>query len=432
MTTGGGTVADEREALQYSRVMAVRAAPQASSDELLAAARRNAPDPEVFSEFAPVFFHGEISSTRWDAWDTSMHPSSLKNYATDAESGVAFLRNHDTGRDPEGHSIGGRFIAGGGNGVARVESDFYLIPVPESRDYIAKLRAGIVRDLSIGFYGGTWRCTLCQRDMAQWFGPEGCPHILGMTYTPMDEAGTRKGEAQKARAVIEDARLAEFSGVYDGATPGAMISKARSMAADGALCGQERDLVQVRYRLELPEKRVMVQGADLRPLAGANGAEENRMPDETTNGTPATENRAAPDPNTFEARFRALDTRLRQVSGLPQDASDPLEWLISDRTRLAGEVETLSPLAEDGRAYRTATLDEALAAGVRALGDKFNREAQQKALGSLPLDTVREMRDVWNATGDAIFAGGRRTQDGPGERAPAERSSELPAAAHRA
>jgi len=182
-----------------------------------------------------------------------MGTSTLKNYATELQAGVSFLRNHDMTQDPVGHSLTGRFIAGGGDGIVKVRGEFFAVPSdPETSGYLAKIRAGVVRDLSVGFYGGEWICSLCGRDMQQFFGDDSCPHLLGMVYTPTDEAGTVKGPPEVARATIEGAHLAEVSGVYDGSTPGAMVGKARALAVEGVLNERSAGLVEARYRCRLP------------------------------------------------------------------------------------------------------------------------------------------------------------------------------------
>ncbi len=210
-------------------------------------------DPSVFEQYPPYTWRGEISSTRWDSYDTRMGASTLKNYAAEAQAGVAFLRNHNNAEDPIGATFQGRYFGPQGDGVARVEADFYALTDPQTAPYLAKIRGGVVRDLSVGFFGGEWICSLCGRDMQQWFGDDSCPHLLGMTYTPTDEAGTVKGPPEVARATIENAHLAEVSGVYDGSTPGAMIGKARSLAVEGVLNERSSRLVEQRYRVLLPQ-----------------------------------------------------------------------------------------------------------------------------------------------------------------------------------
>jgi len=220
-------------------------------------------DPSVFDQYPPYTWRGEISSFRWDSYDTRMGASTLKNYADEAQAGVAFLRNHNNAEDPIGYSLSGKFTNTSRTSPARVEADFYALTDPQTAPYLAKIRAGVVRDLSVGFFSGEWICSLCGLDMQQWFGDESCPHLLGMTYTPTDEAGTVKGPPEVARATIENAHLAEVSGVYDGSTPGAAISKARSLAVEGVLNERSSRLVEQRYRVLLPQPARRFAGVGL-------------------------------------------------------------------------------------------------------------------------------------------------------------------------
>lgn len=433
----------DQPAITYSRVMTVRATPTPSAESLMALARDRAVDPSIFDTYPPAFFSAEISSSRWDAYQTRMGRTTLQNYAAEAASGVAFLRNHDTYSDPMGHSLTGRLMEDGD--VLRVESEFYLLQDPESTGYINKLRAGIVRDTSVGFYDGEWVCSLCGRDMSQWFGTDACPHLLGVAYVSKDASGNPTGEELVARATIENAHLAEFSGVYDGATPGAMIAKARWLSAEGLMDDRLRELVSVRYRTPLlapgrswhlgalQEQNALLQ--DVRtaePSATSqtppSGGKEHGMSDETRTAPPSAGDNAPPAGEEQGRLLTALQGRLTALA--PEGhRSDPLAWI-------EGELTRLRPLADDGAAYRSDLVAEALQEGVRAHGEGFAAETYRGILQGAPLEAVKRMRDDWRAAGDALFARGegqspRITQDGP-TTPPEQRSHELPPAAYAA
>src|ERR1051326_9124301 len=96
--------------------------------QLLTLAKANAFDPSIFEESPPFFWSAVISNNSIDAYFSRMMPSSLKNYATDADAGVAFQNSHNCRELSLGRSIAGRFVGGQGNGEARVEAAFYTIP----------------------------------------------------------------------------------------------------------------------------------------------------------------------------------------------------------------------------------------------------------------------------------------------------------------
>lgn len=419
----------EEQEVNYCRLVTIQQrAADASSEDLMKLVSARAPDPEIFKTYPPLFLQSEISSNRWDAYQTRMMPSTLKNFAAEAAAGVAILRNHSTREDPIGHSLTGQFVQGSGNGVARVLSDFFVSTDPETAPYAAKLRSGVVRDNSVGFYGGEWMCTLCGKDMEQWMVRDGCMHMPGMLYTVKDET-----EPKMARAEIENAHLAEYSCVYDGATPGAMIAKARMLAQEGQLNERERDLIQVRYRLVLPDAARVFPGAAL--TAAPSRPEKNMTPEE--------EARAAQDNAAAHARMLVT---LRGL-GMPQDTADADAWARTEMQRLRlieADVKTvcaqdeepkdalarLRAQAADGATYREDLIASALEEGVRARGDKFDQAKYKPILERSPLDSIKTMRDDWKAIGDERLAGGRKTGDGPDEEKPAAPNA-LPAGAYR-
>jgi hypothetical protein len=449
---------EEERSVTFAGVLQVRALGEGDAESLMDLCRKRALSPEVFDEFPPAFFLGEISSNRWDSFETRMMPSTLRNYATEAGQGVSVLRNHDVYSDPVGQSLTGRFIQGSGNGVARVESDFYLLTDPETAPYVRKLRAGVVRGQSVGFYGGEWNCTICGRDMQQWMSRDGCPHLLGMMYTPE----SKNSEPVMARAEIENAHLAEYSCVYRGSTPGAMVKKARAFAEEGLLDTRQRELVQVRYRLHLPEPTRIYTGAELE----AGTREEKPMAEKTPG--------AASEGPEMEQRLTGILARLRG-HGMAENEADPAEWITGQMQRLTqlraleetlkgardGEekpAETLTRLcnvvavigehraqdepygaaatrlmqqAADGRAYRTHLIDAALAEGVRALGDKFAADVNRKSLEASTLEVIKVRHDEWKLIGDKQFHGGRVTQDGE-QREPVQAERRAPIGAYAA
>jgi len=216
----------------YAAPVTVRAN-GAGSDDLLAIAKERALDPDALDEFAPFFFRVIPSTNALDSYFTSMAASSLKNYAADFENGRAFQDSHRHDEQPLGQSLTGKYIGTQGNGIARIESDFFISRgVSLSGDStIARIRTGTTKDVSIGFHGGQWMCSVCGRDsQSDW----DCWHIPGMSYSTDEKdmdfffanetarAPKKKADTPPERilctASIENAHAAECSGVFDGAT----------------------------------------------------------------------------------------------------------------------------------------------------------------------------------------------------------------------
>lgn len=232
---------------------------------LLQIARGIMPDPSVLSESEPFFWTAEVSNDRLDSYFTRMSESTLRNYEEDANTGVSFQNSHRTDELGLGRSLQARFYGPQGNGVSRLEVTFYTLrglrlTNLSTDDFIRGVRSGIVRDVSVGFYGGRYVCSICGRDMLKDWD---CTHVPGMKYDMVDPATGRRQSDQLSFAWVDDARLAEVSAVYEGSTPGAAILKATREAEAGRLTPIARTVIEQRYRVALPGKRVVSGGIDL-------------------------------------------------------------------------------------------------------------------------------------------------------------------------
>jgi outer membrane murein-binding lipoprotein Lpp len=278
---------------------------RATATELLELARSKAAiDPSIFEDRPPFFWQAEISNNRVDAYFTRMAPSTLQNFAADATAGVSFQNSHATNKLGFGRSLLGQFVGPGGNGVSRCLADFYTIPGlrlhdVSTDDFILGVRAGIVSDVSVGFYGGEFRCNICGRDMMRDWD---CTHIPGFEYEVATTPQRADSPVQTVMAIawIENAHLGEVSAVYDGACPGAAILKAQSEAENGRINPTHARLIEARYRIRLPEPRTTVRGATINTLVVTTPAVEITAP--------APLGRAAePAPTTPEAAPVAAD-----------------------------------------------------------------------------------------------------------------------------
>jgi len=341
----------------------------------------------------PFLWEAEISSTRLDAYYTHMDKSSLQNFAADAQAGVSFLDSHDSYKLGFGQSFAGRIDLT--DGVIRTVAGFYTIPgikfggihsYESTDDFIRAVKGRLARDVSVGFYDGTFVCDICGEDV--WGFRTSCPHFPGVEY-PIGEQGN---ETVTATATICDAHLAETSAVYNGATPEAMILKARAMAEAGNLEAKAVEVLQFRYRINLPDKYQSWQGVDLK-----------------------SRDRSQAMPKTMEE----LQAEIMEAAGKNAvKLEDGVRWLINDRQRLEDEndkltnrVTELTPLADDGRAYRQDLISETIAEGVRAMGEDFNQETYQLMLEGAGLDHIKMVRDGFVEIAKRRFPNGRQTTE---------------------
>lgn len=134
--------------------------------------------------------------------------------------------------------------------------------------------------------------------------------------------------------------------------------------------------------------------------------------------------------------FEQIVNQLREVLSVPADGdvvevatrviteSATLKTVTAERDTAQGKlaeaekrIKDLEPQAADGVQYRKDLVDEALAEGVRAYGDKFDAETYRSMLEGAKLDVIKRMKSDWAAVGDGRFAPGRQSRD-EGEPAP--------------
>lgn len=416
----------------------------------------NEPDQED----GRFWFTAEISSMAIDAYHTHMTDSTLRNFARDAAEGVSLLDSHDGYKLGVGYSAGGRYEEDGGvrpqSSAGRALGLFYIVPgirfggahsFASTDDYIRAVEAGVVRDVSVGFYGGRWVCDICRQP---YFGSNTtCQHIAGWEYEVEID-----GEMQRlvCTVAIHDANLSEVSLVYDGATPGAMILKAEQEAEAGRLSPAMIRQLERRYRTRLatdepavrPAARVnstSATSATTFTVIGSSGqesaGERNMEPDEELNEIEVgemeevVEDTAAQDVDADESAdagtsveemrtsLIAVRRALRESGadeGVAPDAAvrgltERLVRAERERDAARQEIARLQPLADQGRAYHEDLVNQAIAEGVRAMGEAFPEETYRAMLANAPLDHIRQIRDTFGAQAAERFPGGRLTRD---------------------
>lgn len=344
------------------------------TSELLETIRQRGLD--IPSEQELFFFDAEISNSLLDSYFTHMSESTLRNYAQDAARGVAFLRGHNVHELPVGYSISGQLESAGEK--LRVVAGFYTVRgLPETNDLILRMKSGLLRDVSVGFTGGQMNCDICGEEFWD------CRHMPGLKY---DEKSGNTVRTVLSTYTIYDARLSEVSGVFDGATPEAMVLKAQRAAKAGDLTLEQIELLEQRYRTTLPSVRSFaVSKPNIAPVV-------QKEPDVTS---------------------EELVTNLRSMLSVVTDEElvTGIEQMRSRLETATQRIKELEPQAADGSQYRADLVQEALAEGVRAQGDGFDHELYAQTLRSAPLQLVKRMRDDWKRLADALLPSGRTSVD---------------------
>ncbi|MCO5181110.1 MAG: hypothetical protein M9896_13805 [Candidatus Promineofilum sp.] len=227
---------------------------------------------------------------------------------------------------------------------------------------------------------------------------------------------------QQCTVAIHDANLSEVSLVYDGATPGAMILKAEQEAEAGRLSPVMIRQIEKQYRVKLPKAQPAAkpQALGVASAAAGRGTGERAMTEENTNVEQPVEQPEAgvvelDGENAADAEARAALEAIRQIvtqSAAPQGVqlADAVRWLneqlaqaTQERDAARQETARLQPLADQGQAYREDLVTQALAEGVRAMGEAFPEETYRAMLTDAPLEHIRQVRDtIRNSGGRAV------------------------------
>ena len=369
----------------------------------------------------------EISSTRLDSYFTHMMASTLQNFAQEAQEGRSFLDSHDGGKLGLGYTFGGELAIEGDNALA--VANFYTVPgirfggqhsFASTDDFIKAVEARIVRDVSVGFHGGRWVCDICGGD---YFRYSQCSHFAGVEYEQTGEDGVTKRTL--ATVGIHDAHLSEVSAVFDGATPGAMIRKAQAGVRDGQLKGEALAFLEQRYRVPLLSTPDNWRGVDLPKDKPGNSAGRDKS---------AAGGRNSLGDSTMETVELNVDAiRAALGVGMTDNPIESADNALALMRKVAKELARLTPLADDGRAYRDDLVAQALAEGVRAQGEGFPQETYRAMLTDAPLDHIKQIRDQFAAQAAKQLPTGRQTteEDEQEREQPQSEPESVPAAAFR-
>jgi len=414
-------------------------------------------------------FPAVMSTDALDSHFSRMDEATLKNFASDAGTGVPFMNSHRMGRMggelPLGHTYEGAYDEGSGTGTGAAarksaRAGIYMLrglkPNGDASlgtdDMMRSVDGGTVRDGSVGFYGGKSVCDVCGGDIRDYAA---CPHIPGTS---------RKTENGKiATYTVRGARLQEFSGVAAGSTPGAMFSrsaldKTERAIVDRLIGAREVGYLEEHYRMALSGDRTFysLPGKTDESKTDENDTDESKT-DENDSARKSEAARRGQGGDDMNAKklldavivrsgqklpgdvLKALETARGEMADDSTDVEPVLAGMERSLVIAAGDAELLAQFraagvetveqaralkadGEDGRAYRKDLIKDALAAGVRAQGEHFSKAVYEKILGD-PVRSVADikaMRDDWDGQarqrlsgldkdGKPLGTGGRQT-----------------------
>lgn len=333
-------------------------------------------------------FSGICSNDRLDAYFTRMDPSTtLRNYAEDLESGISLQQGHNIMENPYGRSYNGELILSDDGPGNAVRGHWYMIRNLEingtnTNEAIRAIKAGIIRDMSIGFGGEkmSYRCGTCNRDLYDWE----CTHFPGLE----DELG------RLSFVWVVDAQLREVSTVYKGATPGAYIDKARQYVEQGELSAHHIVKLERQYQVRLDDgkRSFFMPKKEEKTL---NLLDQLRQA--------LTENKLEKS-NVYE---------ILQSEGVPfrQEEDIAIRNELGNLATVEG-IRQLKREAEQGQQYVADLIDQAVQARTRSQGERFDAEKyRQMLVRANDIEFVKDEIKSYEVETTQRFTAGRQTEE---------------------
>lgn len=364
----------------------------------------------------------------------------LDVFAADAKAGVSLLLDHSWA--PDGFwGIGGRpkmAMSYGrtfdskyetsteeGETIALV-ADHYMkrgieLDGIKTDDLIASIEAGTLFDSSIGFSYSKAICSVCGDNYYN------CNHYKGKTYEIENEDGTTSNKLCYIKAK-PPGFLMENSLVFDGAYPGAgVLSKAGTILENETgiyqVVDELKDIDPAKELISTYSQRAglitMVKKSDHKKPYSLGGIKDEKLKgaekpmDEKTL---AMLKELGIEYKEGETKEEELLSKIAEKfdSIKPTEPTEPKEEFMSKEKaseKLGKELsaDEVLKLAKEGQEYHKTLSDEALAMGVRAMGNDFPKETWEKSFATMSSTDIKNIMKTWEAQANLDIPSGRQT-----------------------
>lgn len=378
----------------------------------------------------------------------------LKVFADDANAGVAFLLNHSwTWASPKPALPYGRIFEGELSKEGLVEGETisfngtaYFVRGQEkdgiSTDaIISDIETGVLFDTSIGWGADNFECSICGNDIRDW---RKCEHIPGKKYIIDEDTG----EVKLCWAMAKPpGYLMEDSGVFDGAYPGAGTSLAM-LAADGGFENEQGTFVVVDDFKQMPMTTILgtyssrggiltfVKKAEYKKVYAMSSADNQPLKGGDTKMDKKVLEMLEALGVAYKEGETTADELLKQVAEAytaippvePQEGEIEhymTQEQVAEKLGKEYTAEEVLKLAKDGidfavqkaeyDIYRQETINNALEAGVRAMGNDFPKDTWEATFATMGKKQIEDIAKTWQKQAEADIPAGRRTDPKAGQ-----------------
>lgn len=389
----------------------------------------------------------------------------LDVFSNYANQGVSLLLDHSWAPDglfgmggrpkaalPYGRTFDSRYENSTEEGeTISLVADHYMVRGVEidgikTDDLITSIEAGTLFDTSIGFSYSKAVCSVCGDDYRN------CNHYAGKEYEIEDDDGNVEIKLCYIKAK-PPGFLMENSLVFDGAYPGAGV-----LSQTGTILENETGTYQVLDELKDidPAKEListysqrtglvtMVKKSDRKKVFNVGGVEDEKEPKNLgeVHGNVLRKVLKGVENSMNEKTLKALEnlgieykegeTTAEEIFAQLADKFAELETLELQEGQLEGYymtkeevIETLGKelsadeilkLAKEGQEYRKNLSDEAIAMGVRAMGNDFPKETWEKSFENMDTKSIKDIMATWELQANANIPAGRKTDPAFGQK----------------
>lgn len=380
---------------------------------------------------------------------TQISPELLQVMVDDAYKGVSFMYNHNWSSweglqgVPYGKVFGGRIEASNAEGETMamyldkyIARDDNVVDGMSANALIKKIETGILSDTSISFSTDIMKCSIC----AENYYSGKCRHYRGRSYEMGD--GTQKVctlTAMPPSIILPNNNnaLYEESIVWDGAYPGAVVTQSKHGDVVETPTG---NFVVVQDKEELPENTLffgkyhngdivtMVKKSDHKKLTNLGGIEdkklkgsENQMEENLLNALIgigfSKEEAEALNAGEVTTALNAMVEKWEVLSPTEPQNSEVESYMTKDeaKEKLGAELsaDEVLKLAKEGQEYHKSLSDEAIAMGVRAMGNDFKSETWTNTFATMGTSEIKDIMATWELQANAGIPAGRKSNPDP-------------------
>lgn len=387
----------------------------------------------------------------------------LDVFSNNANKGVSLLLDHSWSPDgfwglggrpkmamPYGRTFDSRYESATEEGeTISLVADHYMVRNVEldgikTNDLISSIEAGTMFDTSIGFSYEGAKCSVCDENYRR------CDHYAGRTYE-VEIDGVMKNKFCYIKAEAPGF-LMENSLVFDGAYPGAgVMSKAGDIIENEKgiyqIVDETKNIDPLKPIIATYSQRVglltMVKKSEHKKMFNVGGVEdetlkggENFMNEEKLMkmlevfGVKFAEGETFNDfniPNVFNELIEKWDATVEAIRANvePTPLSEGFAELqtfvpylsqeqVSEKLGTELSTDEVLKLAKEGQDYHKSLSDEAIAMGVRAMGNDFPSETWKKSFEVMGTNNIKDIMATWELQAKAIPTG-RQTNPEAGQ-----------------